>query len=96
MDYGHAIKKLRLLREMTQSDLGKAAKLSKGYISKVESGQSMPPMKKLHDVAKALKVPFYLFVLFASDKTDLKGIPEGMAEELKNSLFNMVLKVEVG
>jgi transcriptional regulator with XRE-family HTH domain len=96
MDYGKAIKTIRTLRGISQVDLSEKTGLSKSYLSKIENGQSIPSMEKLEKVASALKIPFYMLILFASEKQDLKGIPENVANELKENLFALVTKSQKG
>lgn len=92
MEYGKAIKAIRSLRGLSQVELSVKAKVSKSYLSKLESGQSVASMDKLEKIANALKVPFYMLVLIASEKSDLKGIPDNVANELKDNLLSLVMK----
>lgn len=96
MDYGKAVKTIRTLRGISQIELSEISKLSKSYISKIENGQSVPSMEKLEKIASSLKVPFYMLILFASEKQDLKGISETVANELKENLFALVTKTQRG
>ena len=94
MNYGKAIKTIRSIKDISQTELSEKAQLSKSYISKIESGQSVPTLDKLEMVAGALDVPFYLLVFFASEKDDLSSMPPHMADEMKKHLFDMVLSVQ--
>lgn len=94
MNYGKAIKTIRSIREVSQTELSEKAQLSKSYLSKIESGQSIPTLDKLELIADALDVPFYLLVFFASEKNDLSSMPPNMADEMKKHLFDMVLSVQ--
>ena len=50
------IKSLRAKREMTQAELAERAKLTLGYIGKLETGSYDPQLSTLKRLAKALRV----------------------------------------
>jgi transcriptional regulator with XRE-family HTH domain len=52
-----ALKALRGRREWTQADLAKRARVSPGYIARLETGRHDPKLGTLHKLAKALGVP---------------------------------------
>lgn len=56
---------LRKRRDMTQSALAKASKLSQSTIAQIESGAKDPSVKTLEKIANALDV--VIPILFASD-----------------------------
>jgi transcriptional regulator with XRE-family HTH domain len=76
MMVGEHIRKLRLDRKMSLADLAEASRLSKGFISQLESGKSNASLASLHRLAQALDVP--LSVLVSSEH----GAPEPGAETL--------------
>lgn len=94
MHYGKAVKTLRALREVSQTKLSERAGLSKSYLSKIESGYGKPTLEKLQRLSDALGVPFYSFMFFASEKGDLNSVPESVANEMKQHLFDMILATE--
>lgn len=94
MNYGKAIKTLRSLRDMSQTDLSEKAQVSKSFLSKIEGGSGTPGLDKLEMIAEALDVPFYLLVFFASEKDDLHLMPVQMADEMKKHMFDMVLSIQ--
>jgi len=53
---GRRIKKLRIERNLTQEVLAEEAKLTKGYLSKIENSKNSPPVSTLLSLAKALGV----------------------------------------
>lgn len=54
---GRRITKLRLLKKWTQKDLARRARVSSGYISRIEEGNiSTPGVKTLVRIAEALGV----------------------------------------
>ncbi len=50
------IKKVRMNRQMSLGQLAKRSKLTKGYLSKIENSQKVPPFSTLVKVAKALDI----------------------------------------
>jgi len=57
MSVGERLRAARTERKLSLKELGSAAKLSKGFISQVESGTSNPSLKTLRRLADALGVP---------------------------------------
>jgi transcriptional regulator with XRE-family HTH domain len=54
---GRRLKKLREAREMSQAALATRAKLSRGYLIRLEAGRQDPTLGMLERLAKALGVP---------------------------------------
>ncbi len=54
---GMKIQELRTKRAMTQEILAKKARLSRGYLARVETGRHEPTLTTLRKLAKALGVP---------------------------------------
>lgn len=65
VDIGRKIKNLRLKNGLTQADLGDRCDLTKGFISRVESGQNSLSLQTLEDILGCLGTNFEEF--FASD-----------------------------
>jgi transcriptional regulator with XRE-family HTH domain len=93
MNYGNAIRTIRTLKGISQVDLSGSSKLSKSYLSKIESGAQIPSIESLEQIAKALDVPVYALAFFASEKKDLKSISIKESDELKSHLFDMILAI---
>jgi transcriptional regulator with XRE-family HTH domain len=51
------IKKLRAAKGLTQEALARSAKVSLGYIARLETGHHDPKLSTLRKLAKALGVP---------------------------------------
>ena len=51
---GRRIRKLRKMQERTLDSLAQEIGLTKGYLSKVETGRQTPPLATLSKLAKAL------------------------------------------
>jgi len=55
------IRQMRLDRNLTQKTLADASGVTKGYISRIENGDSAPPVGTLMALAQGLKVEFSAF-----------------------------------
>ena len=49
------IRQIRLERNLTQKDLADAIRVTKGYVSRIENGDSAPPVSKLIAIAECLE-----------------------------------------
>ena len=89
MEIGSKIKNLRLLKGLTQEELGDRCELSKGFISLLESDKTSPSMATLEDILNALGTDFAHFfkeesgsrVVFGKDDFSVK-----QDSELKNEI----------
>ena len=89
MEIGSKIKNLRLLKGLTQEELGDRCELSKGFISLLESDKTSPSMATLEDILNALGTDFAHFfkeesgsrVVFGKDDFSVKQDPD-----LKNEI----------
>jgi transcriptional regulator with XRE-family HTH domain len=79
---------------MTQTRLAKLAKLHPSHVSLIESGGRVPSLDTLEAISSALKVPLYLLILVASERSDLNGIDERQAKELGLSLLRLLTEYE--
>lgn len=59
---GHAIRRARLLRGLTQEQLGRRIGRSEGAISRWEHGQASPDAFDVHRLSKVLRAPVELFI----------------------------------
>ena len=71
IEYGHAIKTIRVARNMTQRELANAAGTVGNYISFIESRTKLPSADMLESIAKGLRVPVWLLVMIGSHPDDL-------------------------
>lgn len=53
---GQNIKKIRLVKGMTQGDLCRKLELDRAYMSNIESGKKNPTLSTITNIAKALGV----------------------------------------
>lgn len=63
MDLGNRLKKIRVFRNMKQSDLGQKAGTSSQMIINYENGSRGLTVKKLQEFSQILDVPLYAFFL---------------------------------
>lgn len=54
MPIGERLRELRLLKNLTQEELGERSDLTKGYISQLENNQTSPTLDTLQDVLTVL------------------------------------------
>jgi len=53
---GKRIRSIRRNKKMTQEDLALESKIDYSYINEIEAGKRNPSVKRLHDIARVLKV----------------------------------------
>lgn len=63
MQLGQKIRELRIRRHLTVQQLADASGLSKGFISQVENGRTLPSLGTLHDLSRALTTSVAYFVV---------------------------------
>jgi len=64
---GQRIRQLRESRNMTQSQLQSRSKVSRSYLSRIESGQMTPSLGTLEKISEALNVGLNRFFIPESD-----------------------------
>lgn len=91
MDYGKAIRIARAFRGLSQKQLAERIESDASYISLIESGSRVPRPKTLERIAKELRVPLHLLMLFASERKDLRGLSPRQADLLGKQLLEALL-----
>lgn len=94
MNYGKAIRTARAARGISQLKLASLAKLDASYISRIESGDRIPTIEVLETLSKELNIPVYLLTLLASEKDDLRGLPEQETKSIANNLLEVLLSAK--
>ncbi|GMA74871.1 hypothetical protein GCM10025880_12880 [Methylorubrum aminovorans] len=74
---GHQIRALRRERDLSVSDLGAAAGISPGMISKMENGQISPSLGSINAVASALNVPITALFAAFEESRDCSYVKRG-------------------
>lgn len=72
---GHRIRQLREMRGMTQSQLQARSRVSRSYLSRIESGQMTPSLGTLEKISEALGVGLNRFFLPESSSETLMEDP---------------------
>jgi transcriptional regulator with XRE-family HTH domain len=65
---GRALKLIRTVKGIKQSDLADKMKFQKNYISMIENGRREPSLSFLQSAAAALDVEIDMFFVFAKDR----------------------------
>lgn len=77
VDFGNALKTLRLHEEMTQAQLSQKLGLTKSVISAYETGLRLPSYDVLIHIAQIFKVSTdYLLGVEQKDSLDLSGLTQ--------------------
>lgn len=93
MNIGKAIKTCRSQRDMTQTDLAKAANISSAYLSLLERGErSDPGIETIESIAKALCIHPSILLFIASDETEFRGIDQDLVYRLSHAALNLMSK----
>src|SRR2546423_8781591 len=91
MNYGRALKIARAMEGLEQKDLATLAHLDPSHISLIEQGKRNPTVATLEKIAKALKMPYHLLTLLASESKDLRTIDSETIRELGEILARTLL-----
>jgi transcriptional regulator with XRE-family HTH domain len=91
MNYSKAIRVARSLADISQRDLAKRVSIDASLISMLESGKRKPSLDTLEKIATALKIPFHLFTLLASEPEDVKGADPDAVRQLAIGLGRLLL-----
>ncbi|PIP74586.1 MAG: hypothetical protein CO135_03805 [Candidatus Levybacteria bacterium CG_4_9_14_3_um_filter_35_16] len=92
MNYGKAIRTIRASKGITQKEFSNVLDLDPSYISRIEQNTRTPSTELLELIAKKLDIPFYLLILLASEKNDLKNIESQDAEKIGRNLLQILLQ----
>ncbi len=83
MVIGDKLKELRATKKLSQGDIEQRTGLLRCYISRVESGHTVPSVDTLEKMARALEIPMYRF--FTDDAHVKKpNIPISKVETTRN------------
>jgi len=91
MDYSRAIRVARSLADISQNELAKRVSLDPSLISMLESGRRKPSLQTLEKIAEVLDIPFHLFTLLASERSDLKDSDPAAVHRLAEGLSKLLL-----
>lgn len=94
MNYGKALRIIRSTRNLSQKQLSEVTKLDPSYISLIEKDKRTPTMDTLKKIADALNIPLYLFVLLASDKSNIKNLSDIKKSSIARTLLDILISAE--
>ena len=90
VDFGNALKTLRLREDMTQAQLAQKLSLTKSVISAYETGLRLPSYDVLIQIAKIFNVNTdYLLGLERKYELDLSGLTQAEIDALLNLIKAM-------
>ena len=90
VDFGNALKTLRLREDMTQAQLAQKLSLTKSVISAYETGLRLPSYDVLIPIAKIFNVTTdYLLGLERKYELDLSGLTQAEIDALLNLIKAM-------
>jgi len=82
MNLGKAIKLCRTRKDLSQTELAKAADISVSYLSLLERERRDPSLSTMEKIAAALKVPMSILMFLAADSNELSDIDPQLVEKL--------------
>lgn len=91
MDYGKALRVIRLSKRLSQVELAKKINVDASYVSRIEAKKRIPTIEFLESVSKKISVPLYLIILLASEKDDLKGVGEEVTQMMGKNLLDLLV-----
>lgn len=87
---GSTIKLCRDRRKLSQKDLAEKSGLSVSYLSLIEQGKRTANLEVLESIAAGLGLPLNVLIFLASDKSELAGIDETIAEKLSLLAWKLI------
>jgi len=82
MNLGKAVKLCRTQKDLSQTELAKAADISVSYLSLLERERRDPSLSTVEKIAAALKVPMIILMFLAADNSELSNIDSQLVEKL--------------
>ncbi|HEY5056436.1 MAG TPA: helix-turn-helix transcriptional regulator [Acidobacteriaceae bacterium] len=92
MNYGKAIRIARSIADLSQARLAELSDIDRSYLSLIEGGNRTPSMETLTQISNALKIPFHLFTLLATEKGDATSIGHDHLHNLAIELTHLLLE----
>jgi len=91
VDYSKAIRVGRALADVSQRDLSRKISVDPSLVSMLENGRRKPSLDILQKVAVALRIPFHLFTLLASEPGEIKDADPKTVRQLALALSKLLL-----
>lgn len=93
MKIGTAINRMRIIKEITQTELSIKTGISQTYISQIENNRKNPSIEVLETISKALDVPLPILLFYSMDQEDVKEQKQKHFLFLKPILEQMILSI---
>jgi XRE family transcriptional regulator, regulator of sulfur utilization len=90
MTIGEIIKKLRKERKLSQIELADECKISRTYISEIESGKRNPTVDILERIGEGLHIPFPIISYLTLDINSLPEIHQKTFHEIEAAAKAMI------
>ncbi len=90
MNISKALKLCRTQRGLTKTKLADLANISISYLSLLEQGKRDPNLSTIQQLCSALNIPASIFMFLASDKNELNGISNELAEKLSFTALQLI------
>lgn len=92
MNYAKAIRIARSIADVTQRELAERSGLDRSYLSLIEGEKRQPTVETLQSISDALRMPFHLLTLLATEKRDVKHINDEQVSNLAKQLTHLLLE----
>jgi transcriptional regulator with XRE-family HTH domain len=92
MNYARAIRIARSIADISQGELADRTGLDRSYLSLIEAEKRKPTLETLQGISEALKLPFHLLTLLATEKVDTKRVNEEQVLSLAKQLTHLLLE----
>lgn len=91
MDFGQAIKTLRIKQQMTQAELAEKVGMSTNAVSQIELGKTIPPKATIERLADAFAIPVSYILMATIEEQDIpeekRVLYRALLEPLRNELL---------
>lgn len=98
MDFGQAIKTLRMKQQMTQAELAERVGMSTNAVSQIELGKTMPPKATIERMAHAFGIPVSYMLMASIEEQDIpeekRVLYRALLEPLRNELLEPAIKAQ--
>ncbi len=86
---GKVLRHIRVFNNYSQTDLANKLKVSRSYMSEIESGIKVPTIEFLQKYSDFANIPLSNIILFAEQKSN-KGIKSKMRRSLTRAAINLL------
>lgn len=92
MNYAKAIRIARSIAGISQGKLADQSGFDRSYLSLIEGDKRKPTIETLQSISAALRIPFHLLTLLATEKEDTKHINDEQVLGLAKQLTHLLLE----